>query len=515
VEGLYVKEPGAAIENVEAERQVLGALLTSDTAVERVLVEVNLKASDYYLEKHAAVHEAVDELHQEGKRADQVTAAEKLKRAGKLEQVGETYLEELAQSVEAPGNAKQHAEIVREKSRQRQTAQVGHQVVEAAKRGSLNGELELAARELLELAEGSSEPDHLVQARLYSLADLDELPPPQYLVRPFLREADLNVLIGKPGTAKSFFALALGLHIASGTPWSNGAKVTQGVVAYVAAEGLSGIRKRVAAWSKDTGTPEPEDFHVWPLPVNFFKGDTAEFEMALYGLERPPSLIVIDTLARCLAGGNENLAADVGVFVENLTRLCRRFNCAALVIHHSGKDGKDGRGSNSLEGASGVMVKLELEGTNLRIVSHRDKEAGPFRTYQCHLEKCGESAVIRPGTDLGQLQRQEAELLEAVSDAFGTDWATASQVLQVSGLAKSSHYRALKALTDAEYLEARDAGGNKKEYRVATDSSGVPTSPKSPNGTVQESPKVSIPLGMELGHVGSPENGTEEKEKGK
>jgi RecA-family ATPase len=51
---------------------------------------------------------------------------------------------------------------------------------------------------------------------------------------------------------------------------------------------------------------------------------------------------VIDTLARSMAGGDENAAKGVGEFIAAIDRL--RGDHAALVVHHTGKDGDRERG---------------------------------------------------------------------------------------------------------------------------------------------------------------------------
>ena len=73
-------------------------------------------------------------------------------------------------------------------------------------------------------------------------------------------------------------------------------------------------------------------------------------------------MIVIDTLARAFAGGNENTSEDMGAFIAIIGLLQQATGAAVLIVHHSGKDEARGqRGHSSLLGA----VDAELELTKL------------------------------------------------------------------------------------------------------------------------------------------------------
>ena len=75
------------------------------------------------------------------------------------------------------------------------------------------------------------------------------------------------------------------------------------------------------------------------------------------------ALVVIDTLARALAGGNENAPEDMGALIGNAKRIQEATGAAVLFVHHSGKDTSRGsRGHSSLKGAA----DLEIEVTRTR-----------------------------------------------------------------------------------------------------------------------------------------------------
>ena len=55
------------------------------------------------------------------------------------------------------------------------------------------------------------------------------------------------MIYGEPSSGKTFFALDLAAHIATGKPW-NGHKVSPGGVLFCAGEGQSGLIRRRCAW---------------------------------------------------------------------------------------------------------------------------------------------------------------------------------------------------------------------------------------------------------------------------
>jgi hypothetical protein len=52
----------------------------------------------------------------------------------------------------------------------------------------------------------------------------------------------------------------------------------------------------------------------------------------------PVRMVVIDTLARCFGGNDENDARDMGAFIEGCDVIKQKTGATVLVVHHSGKD---------------------------------------------------------------------------------------------------------------------------------------------------------------------------------
>lgn len=196
------------------------------------------------------------------------------------------------------------------------------------------------------------------------------------LVKGLLDQGTFSVLYGRSNSGKTFVAIDIAFHVAAGLPWA-GMRTTKLPVVYIAAEGGSGARKRAAALIARFGeeTAKQADFAFVLATVDLFSkdGDTAGLIKAVNGLypDRKVGLIVIDTLARAMAGGDENSAQDMGVLIRNIDKIRADTSAHVMVIHHSGKDAAKGaRGSNALLGA--VDTELEIADSVVRVTKQRD-----------------------------------------------------------------------------------------------------------------------------------------------
>jgi hypothetical protein len=208
-----------------------------------------------------------------------------------------------------------------------------------------------------------------------SAEEIVSQPPPTWLIEGLIVEDSLAVLYGPPGSGKSFVAQEWALSVAAGRE-SLGHVVQQGDVAYVYAEGGGGMPLRLRAWREDRG-PLPLRFFGLPTPVEMT--EPAEVEALIEDMkaaEIKPALIVIDTLARCFGGGNENVQQDMNAFVRGCDALRQAFpGVAVLVVHHTGWDTVRERGSNVLRAASDTMISLTPREKAILLRVERQKDA--------------------------------------------------------------------------------------------------------------------------------------------
>lgn len=79
-------------------------------------------------------------------------------------------------------------------------------------------------------------------------------------------------------------------------------------------------------------------------------------------------LIVIDTLARCFGGNDENDAKDMGAFIEGCETIKLETGTTVLVVHNSGKDDKGARGSSAFRAALNAEFNVRREGEGGAII---------------------------------------------------------------------------------------------------------------------------------------------------
>ncbi|MBY6205495.1 replicative DNA helicase [Halomonas denitrificans] len=133
--------------SIEAEQSLLGALMLSETAWDKVADRIH--EVDFYRETHRLIYRAIGELQEDHQPTDAVTVADWFVKHDLLDRVdGGAYLTMLANDTPGPSNILGYAEIVREKSILRQLIEIGTEVADSA----LNPK-GMSSKEVLEAAE--------------------------------------------------------------------------------------------------------------------------------------------------------------------------------------------------------------------------------------------------------------------------------------------------------------------------------------------------------------------------
>jgi len=334
---------------------------------------------------------------------------------------------------------------------------------------------------------------------LLSIADLASLKPPEFLIDDIVPAGGFSVLFGPSGVGKSFLALDWALCVASGLPWY-GQPVRSGAVLYVAAEGRGGLGIRVRAWQRARQQSDVRRIRFLPDAVNLLDaGQLAKATHTLAALPEPPALVVIDTMARSMIGGDENAARDVGLFIAAADTLCKRSGAARLIVHHTGKNGEDERGSSALRGAADLMAALKPDGAGVRLECVKAKDSEPFEPWRLHLAPVADSCVLRLGSNEVVTSDAERQILEQLSAGFGSDPVASGVLQRSSGVAERSYYRALKALGDKGYVTRRQSG---KTTLVALTAAGAQTLLPTPANACQADAAITAANPPSLG-VGS------------
>ncbi|KLR29395.1 helicase RepA family protein [Enterobacter kobei] len=193
-----------------------------------------------------------------------------------------------------------------------------------------------------------------------------------YTLKSYLPANSLSSIYGPSGSYKSFLAVSWACHVAAGMKWA-GKSVSAGAVMYVVGEGGIGVPRRIKAWEKKHGV-KLNNLYLVNRPVfPVRREEMQEMIKAARDVKsrtgQPVRLIVVDTLARCFGGNDENDARDMGAFIEGCDVIKRETGATLLVVHHSGKDDTKGaRGSSAFRAALDAEFNIRREGDGGAII---------------------------------------------------------------------------------------------------------------------------------------------------
>jgi hypothetical protein len=216
--------------------------------------------------------------------------------------------------------------------------------------------------------------------RLDAFAGLSGTAP--YLVKGILSTQSYAVIHGPPGEGKTFVALDLAYCVAAGRDWM-GSKVRQGAVLYLAFEGAGGLRRRAQALLQHYGgdAAVPLYFDDTAYNLRELEGRQA-LGATIDAIGEKPSLVIVDTFAHALCGGDENSTQDVSAFNTGVAALIKHTGACVLVIHHPPKNGTGPRGSSALRGA--IDTELEVSSRTISTFKQRDMELHAPLGFKLH-----------------------------------------------------------------------------------------------------------------------------------
>ncbi len=181
--------------------------------------------------------------------------------------------------------------------------------------------------------------------------------PLDWIVEGVLPDADLAMVFGESGSGKSFWTLDLLLSIAQGVPWQ-GRETTRARCAYVAAEGAAGFRNRLKAYKAEHPEEDADLFVLGDTPNLLEPKDVRQLIIQLQAI-KPVKLVVIDTLAQVMPGGDENSGVDMGKLIMHCQMIKKHVGAMVVLIHHSGKDSTKGaRGWSGMRGAIDTEIEI-------------------------------------------------------------------------------------------------------------------------------------------------------------
>lgn len=259
----------------------------------------------------------------------------------------------------------------------------------------------------------------------------------RWAVKALVPEASLGMIFGASGTFKSFIALDYQLHRAWSLHWC-GRKTRPGVPVFIAAEGGTGLIRRIKAWHIGRGL----DWHqctmrVVIVPLLLLRQAPALAE-AIVSAGVEPADIVVDTLSQTFEG-NENAADEIAAYLRALrTHLVERFLCTVTVVHHSGHGATERpRGSSAIQANVDFLLGVFRQGDDSMV-----------STVECLKLKDGERfkpldfamQAHQLGTD------EDGEAITSLAASYVDKAAAAKSLLAAADSAAGGHRGALLSL---------------------------------------------------------------------
>ena len=374
-----------------------------------------------------------------------------------------------------------------------QVSRRGRLKAEATARGL---DLLLQEVEAVDIGKPLAEIKNLSNWQAYDLADvmLEELPPIQWLVRPYVPRPSVTAWFGKPKSMKSLLVLDMCLHVASGLPWltvspkeGGGLVVSQARVVWLDLEnGSAALKRRMRAIAQALGMGKERGqvlAYSMPDPWPDFSNDENTASMITRVQELGDvGILVIDHLAQALGAVDENspLIAQVMGHIRQIAETC---NVAIVLIHHAKKgQGKDsGAPEDQLRGHGAILANVDAaylverdrsDRTNLKItpVAVRGPDA-PNLAAKFSFEQ-DENLELKQARFWRQVWRDDMAIAkDAILQALGqgkknyTELISAVKTLQ-SGLSNEKIRNAIAILEGVREIAFTKGDKGAKIYRI-------------------------------------------------
>lgn len=341
---------------------------------------------------------------------------------------------------------------------------------------------------------------------LVSAEDFCAQPAPlSWYVKGYIQRKGLHMIFGASGAGKTFIVLDWILRVAAmdGAPevvdeWA-GNKVRHAGVIYLAGEGHTGLKARIRGWLSHHDVTR---VNAWvsqsAIDLNTTQGlrktideirgiETAMREHGeamrenaraadkdIQGENPNPNvgIIVIDTLHRFLLG-DENKAQDTKTFLDACAILTREFNCAVLLVHHTGVSSDAqlrARGSSSWKGALDMEFCAQVDDEE-----DADQDIGVYRPKRVKLVQTkSKDCEIKENLVLDMNKVEVPGWIDEDGEPVTTIILTPSQTQEGAGkrprkergLSPTLHYALMTYREAAETKGRVDAEGNFKGVHV-------------------------------------------------
>lgn len=215
---------------------------------------------------------------------------------------------------------------------------------------------------------------------------IENYSPSQWLIKKWIPARGLTMIYGAPSSGKTFVVIDMLLSICTAQQCWFRNRIHPGGVIYLCGEGYEGMRKRLKVWKQERGIGKIQDFAIAQSSLDLDKPQDLRFTVEqIQSIGFKPALIAIDTLNRFYSG-DENDAQQIRGFLESCAELERIFDCAVMIIHHTGvsESAKERvRGSSALKGGVDTEILITKEEGYISLKQTKQKDDIPEELQVC------------------------------------------------------------------------------------------------------------------------------------
>ncbi len=424
----------AALQNLDAEASLLGALLIDGDAIVKIADLISDK--DFVDPKHQYIYSAIMALYEDRSAIDVLTLSDKLASMDKLKSIGgPSYLTELTNFVPTASHIDQYAEIVAQKALRRRLVATAQEISDLTKDTSknLNDLIEEAELKLFETSNKHIKQNivSLEAILAESFERLDDLHKDKNKIRGIstgfkdldnilagFQKADLFILAARPSMGKTALALNFAHNVSS--------KLNQPVLIFSLEMGkeqlvdrLLSMESGVDAWNLRTGNLSDTDFEKIgqamgtlseaPIYIDDTPGITVSdlrTKARREAHKHPLGLIIVDYLQLMSGGGRfnseGNRVQEISEISRGLKGIARELNVPLLALSQLSRSVEsrspqipqlaDLRESGSIEQDADVVAFIYREDyynqeterkhiTDIFIKKHRNGPTGGIELY--------------------------------------------------------------------------------------------------------------------------------------
>ena len=255
--------------------------------------------------------------------------------------------------------------------------------------------------------------------RSYTIDELEHLPKLNWLIKDILVDGGIATIYGESGSTKSFLAIDLAMHLATGSEWF-GLEVNRGIpIIYTALEGFRGVVKRIKGWCKKNEISPSNIFIDHDSLLLGEQGSVESFINYYKANNFHRGMIIIDTFNMACPNIEENSAKEMSGVITKAKLIAEKLNSTVLIIHHSGKDESRGmRGSSSLKASMDTIIYVKQDSNGnceWSLEKSKDSECGirfAYRLETIEVEMNGEVETTCTLDKLGEMleKRKKAKL---------------------------------------------------------------------------------------------------------